>query len=93
MSQPHERSSKRSAAEAVQEQQEAGQALLEQAGGAEPADAPGGSKGAPAGPGRPAEAGARLVVRPGAPRFCSGSLSALARLCTALGPMQWTLAV
>jgi len=65
MSQPHERSSKRSAAEAVQEQQEAGQALLEEG---EPADAPGGSKGAPAGPGRPAEAGARLVVRPGAPQ-------------------------
>ena len=64
--QPHDRSSKRSAAEAVEEAQEAGEALLDK-GGKEPAAEPSGAgKVEPAGPGRPVEAGARLVVDPGA---------------------------
>ena len=63
---PHDRSSKRSAAEAVEEAQEAGEALLDK-GGKEPAAVPSGAgKGKPAGPGRPVDAGARLVVDPGA---------------------------
>jgi len=64
MGQPHDRSSKRSAAEAVEEQQEAGETLLEK--DQQPADEPGGGDGRrPSGPGQPVGQGARLVVDPG----------------------------
>lgn len=64
MGQPHDRSSKRSAAEAVEEQQEAGETLLEKE--QQPADEPGGGDGRrPSGPGQPVGPGARLVVDPG----------------------------
>ena len=64
MGQPHDRSSKRSAAEAVEEQQEAGETLLEK--DKQPADEPGGGNGRrPSGPGQPVGPGARLVVDPG----------------------------
>ena len=63
--QPHDRSSKRSAAEAVEEAQEVGEALLDK-GNKEPAGEPSGAgKGEPGGPGQPVEAGVRLVVDPG----------------------------
>ncbi|KAK9843650.1 hypothetical protein WJX81_001138 [Elliptochloris bilobata] len=62
MGQPHDRSSKRSAAEAVEEAQEAGEALVEKG---KPAEEPGAAgREGPSGPGRPVEPGARLVVNP-----------------------------